>query len=260
MDSEYSYVAVGADDAEKVALLLDGASCQYDCMRVGDAEVFRTTLGADGIEHAFSEFGFDGLWRVVYSDDDSMVDRFHGWDTVLGDMSASDIMGVFDGVFGDPPFEDMPEQDVPEKFKWVDDEFNAIEKEYGNELAQRVANIAFFMADSAYKDGIEEICPIDSDGIPCVVGDRMCHRSESSKIDRTEFTVMAISDDSLFYSLDGSSMPTSSALAETCVHCDERSLEDILRQFANDIICMSEDDSIDYVIERAVAAVEGIQR
>lgn len=256
MDSEYSYVAVGADDAEKAALLLDGASCQYDSMKVGDAEVFRTALGADGIGRAFAEFGFDGPWRIVYSDGDSTVDRFHGDDVVLGDMSASDIAGAFGG----PPSDDMGIPEVPERFKWANDEFDAIEKEYGNELAQRVANIAFFMADSAYKDGIAETCPIDSDGIPCMVDDRMCYRSESNRIDRTEFTVMAISEDSLFYSLDGSSMPTSSTLAEACVHCDERSLEDILRQFANDIICMSEDDSIDYVVERAVAAVEGIQR
>jgi len=257
---KYSYVAVGADDVEKAVLLFDGTHDPYDSMRVDDAEVFRTALGADDVERAFEEFGFDGPWRMVYSDDDLTVDRFHGDDAVLGDMSASDLMGAFAGTFGDPPFDDMSMSDVPEEFRWVDDEFNELEKEYGVELAKRVANIAYFMANSAYGDGIKEVCPMDSDGIPCRVGDILCYRSEEYQLDRTEFAVMAMSEDAVFYSLDGSSMPTSSALAESCVHCNERSLEDILRQFANDIICMSEDDSLDYIVERAVAAIGGTRR
>ena len=240
--------------AESLGFELDMTGRGHRRLAMYGVDAFVVERGMSDVLSMDALSGLGGSWRAVSKDSGVYIESYAN-ESMLPGMCAESL---WNEAVGTAPGQDVPDGaesvdggDIPEHIKAINDGFEELASELTSEQAEKAARLMEAVSHAAWDEGMALI-PKDADGIPCMPGDSLTYRSEADAYDRTEFNVIAVSHDSVYYDLDGGSIPTTAALSDACVHCSPRTLEDILLLFGTAWFDSPGDDSL---IEEAANAI-----
>jgi len=134
-------------------------------------------------------------------------------------------------------------------------------REYGHDCCARVDDAIHGYADAIEAEISERYCPLplDSDGVPCNVGDMLIH-------DGSEHEVLAVDTRCVWFDIARRTIALEPFPADECRHVKPRTIEDVLDDYRRELVetwaCTLDDemtDAEDEITARYADEIRGMQ-